>query len=187
MLFRSVAAAAASTLPEAERPTRLVLVGPSTQKQQVPAVPADTLVIHGDQAITKYVCSRHMGLNRVLDYLLFTQARSIDWVAVAQRLDEAGLKTAGWCTLRWIQLLVPDAAISPVSFTATIKPGKLRAAYLNYWIDHDLPGLLLDRASWLIQAAFTLPMHDKLSDARRAFLARANPDSNRFSVDASVE
>ena len=43
-----VAAAAASTLPEAERPTRLVLVGPSTQKQQVPAVPADTLVIHGE-------------------------------------------------------------------------------------------------------------------------------------------
>jgi len=43
-----VAAAAASTLPEAERPQRLVLVGPSTQKQQVPAVPADTLVIHGE-------------------------------------------------------------------------------------------------------------------------------------------
>ncbi len=43
-----VAAAAASTLPEAERAQRLVLVGPSTQKQQVPAVPADTLVIHGE-------------------------------------------------------------------------------------------------------------------------------------------
>ncbi len=43
-----VAAAAASALPEAERPQRLVLVGPSTQKQQVPAVPADTLVIHGE-------------------------------------------------------------------------------------------------------------------------------------------
>ena len=138
-------------------------------------------------AITKYVCSRHMGLNRVLDYLLFTQARSIDWAAVTQRLDEAGLKTAGWCTLRWIQLLVPDAVISPVSFEATIKPGTLRAAYLNYWIDHDLPGLLLDRANWFIQAAFTLLMHDKFADARRAFRARAKPDSNRLAVNASVE
>ena len=43
-----VAATAAARLPEAERPLRLVLVGPSTQKQQVPAVPADTLVIHGE-------------------------------------------------------------------------------------------------------------------------------------------
>ena len=138
-------------------------------------------------AITKYVCSRHMGLNRVLDFLLFTQTRTIHWADVAQRLDEAGLKTAAWCTLRWIQLLVPDATISPVSFVAAIQPGKLRAAYLNYWINHDLPGRLLDRANWLIQAAFTLPMHDTFSDARQAFLAKTKPDSNRFAVNASVE
>ena len=43
-----VAAAAAAQLPEADRPERLVLVGPSTQKQQVPNVPDDTLVIHGE-------------------------------------------------------------------------------------------------------------------------------------------
>ena len=138
-------------------------------------------------AITKYVCSRHMGLNRVLDFLLFTQTRSIDWANVAQRLEEAGLKTAGRCTLRWIQLLVPDALISPVSFVTMIQPGKLRSAYLNYWIEHDLPGWLLDRANWLIQAAFTLPMHDKFSDARHAVRARANPESNRLAVNASVE
>jgi alpha/beta superfamily hydrolase len=43
-----VAATAASRLPAESRPERLVLVGPSTQKQQVPPVPADTLVIHGE-------------------------------------------------------------------------------------------------------------------------------------------
>lgn len=43
-----VAAEAATRLPEAERALRLVLVGPSTQKQHVPAVPADTVVIHGE-------------------------------------------------------------------------------------------------------------------------------------------
>lgn len=43
-----VAAEAASRLPEAERPLRLVLVGPSTQKQCLPAVPGDTVVIHGE-------------------------------------------------------------------------------------------------------------------------------------------
>ena len=43
-----VAAAAASRLPQGDKPERLVLVGPSTEKQQVPAVPPDTVVIHGE-------------------------------------------------------------------------------------------------------------------------------------------
>lgn len=43
-----VAAEAASRLPEALRPQRLLLVGPSTEKQQLPVVPEDTVVIHGE-------------------------------------------------------------------------------------------------------------------------------------------
>jgi alpha/beta superfamily hydrolase len=43
-----VAVAASQRLEAAQRPSRLVLVGPSTEKQQVAAVPADTLVIHGE-------------------------------------------------------------------------------------------------------------------------------------------
>lgn len=43
-----VAASAAQQLGAPAQPMRLVLVGPSTQKQDVPAVPADTVVIHGE-------------------------------------------------------------------------------------------------------------------------------------------
>ena len=43
-----VAAAAAARLPAAVAARRLVLVAPSTEKQEVPPVPADTLVVHGD-------------------------------------------------------------------------------------------------------------------------------------------
>jgi alpha/beta superfamily hydrolase len=43
-----VAVAASQRLDPAQRPRRLVLVGPSTEKQSVAAVPADTLVIHGE-------------------------------------------------------------------------------------------------------------------------------------------
>ena len=43
-----VAAEVAHRLPAAAKPRRLVLVGPSTQKQSVPAVPAGTVVIHGE-------------------------------------------------------------------------------------------------------------------------------------------
>ena len=43
-----VASQAAARLPDDAKPSRLVLVGPSTQKQQMPTVPADTIVIHGE-------------------------------------------------------------------------------------------------------------------------------------------
>jgi alpha/beta superfamily hydrolase len=43
-----VAAAAAARLPEGAKARRLVLVAPSTQRQQVAAVPPDTVVVHGE-------------------------------------------------------------------------------------------------------------------------------------------
>ena len=43
-----VAAEVASRLEPAKKPARLVLVGPSTEKQPLADVPADTLVIHGE-------------------------------------------------------------------------------------------------------------------------------------------
>ncbi len=43
-----VASQAAARLPDDAKPRRLVLVGPSTQRQQLPEVPADTVVVHGE-------------------------------------------------------------------------------------------------------------------------------------------
>jgi uncharacterized protein len=43
-----VAACAAQRLDAPAKPSRLVLVGPSTQRQHLPGVPADTVVIHGE-------------------------------------------------------------------------------------------------------------------------------------------
>jgi alpha/beta superfamily hydrolase len=43
-----VASTAAARLAAADKPLHLVLVGPSTQKQAMPDVPAATLVIHGE-------------------------------------------------------------------------------------------------------------------------------------------
>jgi hypothetical protein len=43
-----VAAEAAARLAADARPERLALVGPSTLEQQVPPVPADTVVVHGE-------------------------------------------------------------------------------------------------------------------------------------------
>jgi alpha/beta superfamily hydrolase len=43
-----IAAAAAERLGESDKARCIVLVAPSTEKQQVPSVPADSIVIHGD-------------------------------------------------------------------------------------------------------------------------------------------
>ena len=43
-----VVAQAAQRLPDGAKAQHMVLVGPSTQKQKMPAVPDDTLVIHGE-------------------------------------------------------------------------------------------------------------------------------------------
>jgi hypothetical protein len=43
-----VASQAAARLADDAKPQRMVLVGPSTQKQQMAPVPADTVVIHGE-------------------------------------------------------------------------------------------------------------------------------------------
>jgi alpha/beta superfamily hydrolase len=43
-----VASEAAIRLPDDQKAERLVLLGPSTQKQAMPTVPEDTLVIHGE-------------------------------------------------------------------------------------------------------------------------------------------
>jgi uncharacterized protein len=43
-----VASQAALRLPDAAKPQRMVLVGPSTERQPMPHVPADSVVIHGE-------------------------------------------------------------------------------------------------------------------------------------------
>jgi alpha/beta superfamily hydrolase len=43
-----VAAQVWARLPDDAKPQRLILVGPSTQKQVLPVVPADTVVVHGE-------------------------------------------------------------------------------------------------------------------------------------------
>lgn len=148
---------------------------------------ADTvflMLVH--PAFAKYVCSPHMGLNRVLDFVLFTNNRQVDWKAVERRLADTGMKAAGWCTLRWFQLVTPSSLAVPVSFIDAISPGRFRRAYLAFWIKHDLPGRLLGRCDWLIRGAFTLLLHDRAHDAWRALRARLLPHAIARNHGASI-
>jgi hypothetical protein len=149
-------------------------------------------------AFAKYVCSPNMGLARVADFLLWTSKRPIDWPAVLQLLERAGLKTAAWTMLSWFRMLAPpDARATLGNWIETVRPGRLRAAYLQQWLLHDLPGRWLDRP-FLIQFGFTLPLHDRLGDALHALgglrQARRNRQrdmrlllGNRYSLDQTSQ
>ncbi len=58
----------------------------------------------------------------------------MDWVAVSNRLNDAGLKVAAWTVLKWFAMLVKMEDLPvPASFIAEIRPGLARSRYLTYW------------------------------------------------------
>jgi hypothetical protein len=119
-------------------------------------------------AFAKYVCSPNMGLARVADFLLWIQRRPLDWPAVLHLLERAGLRTAAWTMLSWFRMLAPaDAQATLDAPRETLRPGRLRAAYLRQWLARDLPTRWLARPL-LIQFGFTLPLHDRPGDVLHA-------------------
>ena len=117
---------------------------------------------------SKYVCSPSMGLISVVDFVIWLQKRHVDWDAVSDRLNKAGVKVAAWTVLKWFAMLVKleDLPV-PASFVAQIRPGPARSRYLAYWLEHDLPTRWFDKPV-LIQLGFTLFLHDRPSDAGHA-------------------
>ena len=131
-------------------------------------------------AFNKYVCSPNMGLGRVADFLLWIQLKKVDWPAVVQLLDAEGVKTAAWIMLTWLRMLAPPEAAKVLDeWLIALRPGRLRAAYLRAWLTLDLPSRWLQRPL-LVQAGFTLWMHDHLADAWRALRERRLARQNRL-------
>lgn len=136
------------------------------------------MLIH--PAFAKYVCSPHMGLGRVADFLLWIQKKEIDWSAVLQLLEREGVKTAAWTQLSWFRMLAqPEAAKVIDTWLATLRPGRMRAAYLRFWLIHDLPTRWLNRP-FLIHTGFTLLMHDRLSDVLHALRGHLQARRNQL-------
>jgi hypothetical protein len=118
-------------------------------------------------AFGKYVCSPNMGLGRVADFMQWVQQKPVDWPAVVALLEAAGLKTAGWIMLSWFRMLGPPDVNRVIDEgRALLRPGPLRAAYLQLWLTHDLPTRLWPRERW-IQLGFTLYFHDRPADMLR--------------------
>jgi hypothetical protein len=81
-------------------------------------------------------------------------------------------------------LAPPDAQATLDGWIETVRPGRLRAAYLRQWLLHDLPSRWLDRP-FLIQFGFTLPLHDRPGDVMHALRGLQQARKNRLS-DARI-
>jgi hypothetical protein len=120
----------------------------------------------------KYVCSPNMALIRVVDFMYWLRKRRVDWAALTELLNVSGLKAAAWTQLRWFLMLQSeDRWPVPGEFVDGIRPGPLRASYLNWWLKHDLPGRWLDKPI-RVQFGLTLFLHDRPGDALRALSKR---------------
>ena len=127
---------------------------------------------------TKYLNSPNSSLMRVVDLAHWIEQRRPDWDKVYSRLNQTGLCTAAWITLEWLKILTEITP--PASFLEKIHPGRVKARYLRFWLNQDYSTRLFG-TPMVIKVAFTLPVHDKMSDAVRATrsLLRANYSSTR--------
>ena len=129
-----------------------------------------TLLVH--PAFAKHLAGWDMGLHRVADLLAWIHTQEFDWSNVRAMLRENGVATAAWATLRWAQLLSGSHAPSRMQGMLTdLRPGSLRRAWLEHWLNNDLSGRTAG-AHWLRLLGFTTFLHDTAGDALRAASGR---------------
>ena len=128
------------------------------------------LLVH--PAFAKHLDAREMGLHRVVDILGWLRQRSPDWETVQARLERAGVRTAAWATLRWVELLAGSQAPRQVArMLDDLQPGLMRRAWLANWLQANLSTRTAG-LRWLRLLVFSSLLHDTPIDAWRAFRGR---------------
>lgn len=120
------------------------------------------LLVH--PVFTKYATAPQSSLLHLLDLHYWIQKQEIDWKKIEEYLEQGGGKTAAWISAIWLEMLTGTTL--PESFMRRIKPSSLKTWYLQIWLEKNLSTRLLNHPI-LIQAGFTLPAHDRISDVIR--------------------
>jgi hypothetical protein len=128
------------------------------------------LLVH--PAVSKHLAAWGMGLHRVLDILAWLRTQSCDRDALHAELEEQGVRTAAWATLRWADLLAaPHSPRQLRNTLSALRPGRLREAWLDRWLEGNLSERLAGaRGARLL--GLSLFLHDRPRDALRAVLGR---------------
>jgi Uncharacterised nucleotidyltransferase len=131
------------------------------------------LLVH--QVFVRYTTTPQATLMRIVDLVQLIGREKLRWEETIELLEMAGLKTAAWITLRWLLLLTGQSA--ELAVLEKLRPGKLRQTYLNWWLEKNLATRFLNKPG-LVQLGFTLPAHDKATDALRAIRLKHQANQN---------
>ena len=131
--------------------------------------PTDALfVMLVHPAFAKHLSTSQMGLHRIADVALWLQKHDVDWPALHQQLEEAGLKTAGWTMLSLVKMLSPDAFARTLDEPLhSLRPDPVRVAYLKAWLNMDMSSRLAHLHTVRLLGLSTF-LHDQPSGAWRA-------------------
>ena len=128
------------------------------------------LLVH--PAFAKHLAGWGMGLHRVADIVAWLRTQSFDWQVVRGMLEQNGVQTAAWATLRWVELLThPHRLPGLNTMMSAIRPGRLRKAWLDRWLRQDFSERT-SNAHWATLLGFSLFLHDTPVDAVRALVGR---------------
>jgi hypothetical protein len=143
------------------------------------------LLVH--PAFAKHLAGWDMGLHRVLDIIVWLRTQSVDWPVVRRRLQEDGVRTAAWATLRWAALLTAPHSLDGLNaMLSDLQPGRLRAAWIGRWLQDDLSARM-SHAHWARLLGFSLFLHDAPGDSVRAFLGRRQAHRRRHADIAAFQ
>ena len=114
---------------------------------------------------TKYATAPQASIIRLVDLIRWIESQKIIWESVYDWLEKGGVKTPAWVTAQWLKMITGKTL--PESFIKQIEPSGLKKSYLQNWINKNYSTRFLN-SPFLIKIGFTLPVHDKFSDAIRA-------------------
>jgi hypothetical protein len=144
--------------------------------------PEDTfylLLVH--PAFGKHLSSWNMGLHRVTDVIYWLNTQSTNWPTVRTQLENTGVQTAAWATLRWVKMLAQDHAPESLdAMLADLSPGALRRRWLERWLRKDLSKRLAHN-NWVRLLGMSLFLHDTPADTMRALAGRYRAHRRRDS------
>ena len=141
------------------------------------------LLVH--PAFTKHLGGWEMGLHRVVDLDAWLRTQPCEWQVVRKQLEQDGVQTAAWATLRWLELLSDQNVFAGLdAILRDLRPGRLRMAWLNHWLRNNL-STRTSRSNWARLLGLSVFLHDAPRDALRALTGRFRA-SQRSSADLAA-
>jgi hypothetical protein len=119
------------------------------------------LVLTAHNTITDYVSARWV---RTLDLHRWVLERDPDWVSCAAAARHCGLGTACWLSLEYARRTL--ATPIPTAVLERLRPGSLRRAYLERWLEAD-PGRVYQMNPNWARLGFQAWIGDSISDTFR--------------------